>query len=205
MKNKNIYVYITIACIIIYILLDLLLAHLRPDYSLIHNAESDYTRGKYSYLMDINFIVRCVFSLSFVKILWIEFSKNQKIKSATYWIIAWAISSGLLAFFPDNPYGYPKLWTGQIHLFLATIAFISIIVGMIKISIILKQESLLKNISVLLLIIGIFEIIMFMLTALSGFNPHTLGGLYERIFLALIMIWQIIISIRLWQSSNLTN
>ena len=51
-----------IACVVI----DVLLSFLRPQYSLIHNAESGFGRGPYFWVMDLNFLRRCALSLSVV-------------------------------------------------------------------------------------------------------------------------------------------
>ena len=45
-----------------YVAIDILLAFLRPGYSLIYNAESDYGRGPWSWVMDLNFVLRCALS-----------------------------------------------------------------------------------------------------------------------------------------------
>src|SRR5580693_3108803 len=89
---------ITVLGIVIYIVIDIVLAFLRPDYSSLHNAESDYGRGPYFWVMDINFLLRCGLSLALVKAVWTTFPKENPIKKASYWLVAWAIASGLLVF-----------------------------------------------------------------------------------------------------------
>jgi hypothetical protein len=41
-----------------------LLGFLRPRYSLLYNAESDYGRGPWYWVMDLNFLLRCALSLA---------------------------------------------------------------------------------------------------------------------------------------------
>jgi hypothetical membrane protein len=48
----------------VYVAIDVLLAFLRPRYSLIYNAESDYGRGPWYWVMDLNFLLRCALSLA---------------------------------------------------------------------------------------------------------------------------------------------
>ena len=48
----------------VYVAIDVLLAFLRPGYSLIYNAESDYGRGPWYWVMDLNFLLRCALSLA---------------------------------------------------------------------------------------------------------------------------------------------
>jgi hypothetical protein len=44
--------------------IDVLLAFLPPGYSLIYNADSDYGRGPWFWVMDLNFLLRCALSLA---------------------------------------------------------------------------------------------------------------------------------------------
>ena len=55
---------LTLAGVAVYVAIDVLLAFLRPGYSLIYNAESDYGRGPWFWVMDINFLLRCALSLA---------------------------------------------------------------------------------------------------------------------------------------------
>lgn len=55
-----------VAGVAVYVAIDVALAFLRPDYSLLHNAESDYGVGPWSWLMDVNFLLRCLTTLAIV-------------------------------------------------------------------------------------------------------------------------------------------
>jgi len=48
----------------VYVAIDVALAFLRPGDSLLPNAESDYGVGPWSWLMDVNFLVRCAATLA---------------------------------------------------------------------------------------------------------------------------------------------
>jgi len=176
--------------IAVYVIIDIVLTILRPDYNWLHNAESDFGRGPYFWLMDINFILRYLFSLSLVKMLWTQFPKDKSLKRATYWIVLWALTSGLLAFFADNPYGYRPLWSGRIHLLFALIAFVSVIVGMVLIT--RRLTSLSVNLAIKNILIGltVLACITLLLLGHSGFRPDNFGGLYERIFLFSVLAWE---------------
>lgn len=193
---------ITILGIAIYIAIDIVLVFLRPDYSSLHNAESDYGRGPYFWVMDINFLLRCGLSLTLVKAVWNTFPKNNSIKKASYWLLAWAIASGLLAFFADNPYGYPKLKSGSIHLLLAFVAFISAVVGMLALTTRLRNIQTWQKTAGLLVGLTILAIISLLLMGHSGIRPHALGGLYERGFLGSVLLWEGVIATKIISVSN---
>lgn len=186
-----------IAGIVIYVAIDILLAFLRPDYSLLHNAESDYGRGPYFWLMDINFLLRCVFSLALIKALRTVFPEDGTIKKYSYWLVAWAVASGLLAFFADNPVGYPHLKSGPTHLLLAFIAFISALVGIILLNRRLRDIQAWHKTGGLLASVTILALISLLLLGHSGFKPHALGGLYERVFLGSVLMWEGVVAIKI--------
>jgi hypothetical membrane protein len=193
---------ITVLGIIIYIAIDIILAFLRPDYSSLHNAESDFGRGSYFWVMDINFFLRCGLSLALVKAIWTTFRKNNPIKKASYWLIAWAIASGLLAFFADNPYGYPKLKSGSVHLLLAFIVFISSLVGMILLTKRFRVVQVWHNTTSLLISITILAIVSLVLMGHVGIRPHSLGGLYERVSLGSVLLWEGAVAIKIISVNN---
>jgi len=55
---------LALAGVAVYVAVDVLLAFLRPGYSLLYNAESDYGRGPWYWVMDLNFLLRCALSLA---------------------------------------------------------------------------------------------------------------------------------------------
>jgi F0F1-type ATP synthase membrane subunit a len=201
-QNTQIWSKLVIWGIVIYVGIDVLLAFLRHDYSSLHNAESDYGRGPYFWLMDINFLLRCGLSLALVKAIWTAFPKNNPIKKASYWLIAWAIASGLLAFFADNPYGYPKLKSGSVHLLLAFIVFISSLVGMILLTRRFRGVQTWHNITGLLAGITVLAIVALILMGHAGIRPHTLGGLYERVCLGSVLLWEAVVAIKIISVNN---
>ncbi len=56
--------WFALAGVVVYVGIDVLLRLLRPRYSLIYNAESDYGRGPWYWVMDLNFLLRCALSLA---------------------------------------------------------------------------------------------------------------------------------------------
>lgn len=181
--------------ILVYVAIDVILTLLRPDYNWLHNAESDYGRGPYSWLMDINFILRCLLSLGVVKVLWSQFPGNKGIKRATYWIVIWAVASGLLAFFADNPYGYSRLPSGSVHQLLAVIDFLSVIVAMVIIIRPLIKVGFSRLTMGILIGLTVLSCLFLILTHHSAFRPHAFGGLYERIFLASVLTWEAVLTV----------
>lgn len=170
----------TIIGIGVYVVIDVLLAFLRPDYSLLSNFESDYTRGRFCWLMDVNFVIRGVFSAC-AAIALRRSGLAPRWAAILLWV--WAVGSALLAAFPDNPVGYPRVWTGGIHLLIALIAFLAALVGMLGISF-----HRLEHDRLLLRWISAVAFVAFVLLG----RATLIGGLLERTFLGLVLAWLVV-------------
>lgn len=78
--------------IALYILLDILLFFLRPDLSILHNAESDYGNGQWAWIMDSNFLLRCILSLTAVGALWYALPRSRISRLALGLLAVWALA-----------------------------------------------------------------------------------------------------------------
>jgi hypothetical membrane protein len=179
----------TLAGIVVYVAIDILLAFLRPSYSLIYNAESDYGRGPWYWVMDINFLLRCALSLAIAGALYRVLRPEGRTRGGLYLLVTWAICSGLLAFFADDIEGTPQHGSGVVHLVLAFIAFTCITIGLIMISASMMSDPAWRPVAPVLLGISIAGAIAYLLQGAALRHHHAPGGLYERIFLGLELLW----------------
>ena len=180
---------LALAGVIAYVAIDVLLAFLRPDYSLLYNAESDYGRGAWSWVMDLNFLLRCALSLAAVGALSGAARPDARIRGGLTLLAAWAVCSGLLAFFADDLEGQPVRGSGIIHLALAFVAFCCVTVATIMISASLRRDPRWHRTGPVLLAISLAGAAAFVLLAAAAGHKHAPGGLYERIFLGLELAW----------------
>jgi hypothetical membrane protein len=180
---------LALAGVAVYLAVDVLLAFLRPGYSLIYNAESDYGRGPWYWVMDLNFLLRCAVSLAIAAALYRAARPDGAIRGGLALLATWAICSGLLAFFADDPEGTPQHGSGIIHLILAFIAFTCITAGAILISASLMSDPAWRPAAPVLLAISVAGAIAYLLLGAALKHHHAPGGLYERIFLGLELLW----------------
>ena len=178
-----------LAGVIVYIGIDVLLAFLRPGYSLMYNAESDYGRGPWFWVMDANFLLRCAFSLALVAALAQVIRPGARARAGLTLLTVWAACSGLLAFFADDPEGQPVRGSGIVHLLLAFIAFTCVTIGTIALSGSLRSEPAWRRAAALLLPVSLAGAAAFLLLGAAAGHRHVPGGLYERIFLGLQLLW----------------
>ena len=180
---------IAVAGIAVYIAIDVLLAFLRPVYSLIYNADSDYGRGPWYWLMDLNFLLRCALSLAIAAALYRFARLDGRTRAGLALLVSWAICSGLLAFFADDPEGTPQHGSGVVHLVLAFVAFTCITIGTILVSASLMSDPAWRPAAPVLLAISIAGAAACLLLGTAHKHHHAPGGLYERIFLGLELLW----------------
>ena len=178
----------TLAGIVVYVAIDILLAFLRPGYSLIYNAESDYGRGPWYWVMDLNFLLRCALSLAIAAALSRVLRPDGRARGLAL-VVTWAVCSGLLAFFADDPEGTPQHGSGVVHLVLAFIAFTCITIGLIMISASMMSDPAWRPVAPVLLGISIAGALAYLLQGTALRHHHAPGGLYERIFLGLELLW----------------
>jgi len=180
---------LTLGGVALYVAIDVLLAFLRPAYSLLYNAESDYGRGPWYWVMDLNFLLRCALSLAIAVALAEAARPSPRLRVGLALLVTWAVCSGLLAFFADDPEGTPQHGSGVIHLVLAFIAFTAIAIGAILISASLMSDPAWRPAAPVMLGISIAAALAYLVLGRAVGHPHLPGGLFERIFLGLELLW----------------
>lgn len=178
-----------LAAICIYVALDVILVFLRPQFSVLDNAESDYgSRGPWGWLMDVNFLLRCLLSLGVVVALTHALDKSvrsTRLRFGAALVVLWAVASGLLALFPDDPAGTRTHWTGAVHLALASVAFVAILAGSVLLSASVRSHREWGPVAIPMAVCAWAALVPLLLLAHSHLRPGSLGGLYEKIFLGM--------------------
>jgi hypothetical membrane protein len=182
--------------IVVYVALDVALVFLRPHFSVVHNAESDYgSSGAYAWVMDLNFLLRGAFSLAVVRALVLAGALRGRGASAAHrGLTIWALASGALAVFPDDPVGTRTHGLGAVHLALAGVAFVAVLVGTIAGSRAARVAGLLRSRATALRILAGGALVPVLLLAHAKLRLHSLGGLYEKLFLAVEIVWLFVVA-----------
>lgn len=175
--------------VLVYIALDALLFFLRPDLPILHHAESDYGNGPWSWLMDVNFLLRCALSLAAVVALWSLLPRSIVNRLALGLLAMWAICSGVLAFFSDDEQGVAATSHVEIHLVAAGLGFLCCLVATFLLTGALARVSRSRPLAVTLAALWLLALLGLLLLLFFGFPPRGLGGLYERIFLGAELLW----------------
>jgi hypothetical membrane protein len=179
----------------VYVAVDVLLVFLRPHFSVLHNAESDYgSAGRWGWVMNVNFVLRCALSLAVVYALSRDVA-SRPIRPALWLLGIWAVASGLLAFFPDDPVGAKTIGTAaKMHGLLALIAFPCVLVGTIWASRVLRREPGWAPVATMLYVLSWLCVVPILLLVHANLKVHSLGGLWEKTFLGMELAWFLIVA-----------
>jgi hypothetical membrane protein len=181
--------WLAVAGVLVYVAIDVVLRFLRPGYSLLYNAESDYGRGPWYWVMDLNFLLRGALSVALVLALRRAARLDDRGRAGLILIALWAGCSALLAFFADDLEGQPVSGSGIVHLALAFIAFVCVAIGTILVSVDLLSDSSRRSVTAVLLGLSAAGAAAFLLLGTAVGHKHAPGGLYERIFLGIELLW----------------
>jgi len=182
--------------VILYVAIDVALAFLRPKLSVLHSAESDYgSEGPYAWLMDANFVLRCLLSLALAGALSLELGGRGAGRSGPVLIGVWALASGLLAAFPDDPAGTKLDGAGRVHLALAGIAFVAVVAGTFASGRAIRADPRFAPLRRPLLAFAWGAVVAIALLGHAHLRPHSLGGLYEKLFLGCELAWLLTVAV----------
>jgi hypothetical membrane protein len=203
MTNTKRLFWIVIAGIILYVILDAVAQLLPPYYSPISQAESDLAVGQYGYIMTINFLNRGILSLvflyAFLKTIRPSEMENKQYRRGIYLMSVWGIGALILAVFPTDVPSTPVSWHGAIHLLVAILAFLGGAFGALYLSLYLTRNKEWPSIKRYALPISYLAVIFcLMVIGLPFVLPKlstNIGGLIERIFIGLVLLWMAIISL----------
>ena len=187
---------VAIGGILSYVAIDVALVFLRPRFSVLHNAESDYgSKGAFAWLMDLNFLLRCALSLAVARMLWLMNRHRERLQVGLALLTVWATASGLLAFFPDEPVGTRTPGLAKVHLLLAAIAFVAVVLGTRLTTRALARDPQWLPVLRPLVVLSWGALVPILLLGRAHLRPHSLGGLYEKLFLAVELAWFLLIAI----------
>ncbi len=192
---------VAIVGIVLYIVIDVIAQLLPPHYNPISQAESDLAVGPYGYLMTINFIIRGLLSLLLLIGLARSLSAQDRSLVGLILLGVWAVGALLLALFPTDIAGSGHVTLhGLIHLFVASIAFVCGAIGEFLLSLRLSAsaDERWRSMRIPMLTIAILALIALILLYFgSSFGLRNIGGLLERLFLGLVLLWILLVALRL--------
>ncbi|HEX4778095.1 MAG TPA: hypothetical protein VFW74_15060, partial [Acidimicrobiia bacterium] len=99
------------------------------------------------------------------------------------------------AFVPDDPVGTKTHGPARLHLLFAFVAFIAVIVGTRLTTRALRGDARWRPALPPLNVLSWGALAPILLLGHAHLRPHSLGGLYEKVFLAMELAWFLVASV----------
>jgi hypothetical membrane protein len=189
---------ITIIGIVLYVVIDVIAQLLPPHYNAISQAESDLAVGPYGFLMTINFVIRGLLSLALLIGLIRATTKEGRSQFGLVLLGIWSVGAFLLALFPTDSAGQRPTFHGLIHLVVALIAFVSVAMGELLLSLRFAADErweTVRNPVLTIAFITLIALVLLLFGTFAGLNGA--GGLLERAFLGLALLWILVVALHL--------
>ena len=137
--------------------------------------------------MDLDFLLRGAASVAVVIAVAAVVRPAGALRAGLGLVVVWAVTSGLLAFFPDDLAGAAATASGRLHLLLALVAFVAMSVGAVIVAYALSRDPAWRPVVPLLLGLAVAGLLALPLVG----RPPLKGdfGLFERLFLGLELAW----------------
>ena len=196
------FAWATLVGIAVYVAIDVSLAFLHPGVNLLHNAESDYGNGRFSWLMDVNFEIRFLLSAAGAAAIAYAFRPRGVGRVGVVLLLVWAVGTGVLGFFRDDLPGSPLTRHGEVHLVAAAIAFTACLVGTLLLTLEFRHHPLMRSTQLLLALVWVLGFLSLIALWRAGFGPRSLGGLFERVFIGAQLAWFAVVCVRIVTGGN---
>jgi len=195
-KNINsILSFTAISGFVTFLVVTLFLPFTQSNYDTSERYVSELILGEYGWLLNLAIIGNLIGCISFTLVF---YHFHRKYKS---WIclisLCVATLSVLTNFFPTDIHGKAVTLSGHIHNIGAFIGTIAIFLVMILFPIQLKKMGLLQGIYNGLAILALFAPIFYLILLVIVSREPGVVGIFQRVFVLVIMLWLILASIRL--------
>lgn len=177
---------------VLYVIVDAVLFLVRPDLSLLHNAESDYGNGAFSWLMDTNFELRFLFSAAAAISILQALRPGRSGMTGVVLLGVWAVASAVLGVFPDDLQGASPTPHGVVHFTAAGVAFIACLLGTGLLTDEFRRHPRTRRGVPVLTLVWIAAAVGLGSLTVVGFKPRSLGGLFERVFIGAEILWIVV-------------
>lgn len=185
------------AGVVLYVLVDVVLQILPPNYDPIREAESNLAVGPFGWIMNINFLARAVTTLCAVGAIRLVGPPSRLRTTGLILLLFGGAASAIIAFFPiDVDVAAPYTFAGAVHIIVATAGFIAALFGVTVLTLWLRRTRLLSITLVATVFAAIAAVggvwLAVATTATDTIAPQTLG-LSERLCLVGILGWTFVV------------
>lgn len=188
---------VAIAGIAYFAVIIVALHFLRPDHNPIQRPTSEYAVGRYGWLMTTAFFSMSVATFALVIGLFQGVPPSARSRIGLVLLGIWAVGVLIAMSFPIDLEGAPPTIVGTIHRINGPLAFLSVTVGAILVSWRFKQDATWRPFHRSALILSLVMLAAFVWGGLSIATESGFAGLAQRIDLAVLVTWMLLMAARL--------
>ncbi|CAA9581018.1 MAG: hypothetical protein AVDCRST_MAG18-3136 [uncultured Thermomicrobiales bacterium] len=164
------------------------------EYSLLSDTISELALGRYGAVQTLAFFVAALGSLALTVGLQRTLPRTRGARVGSGLLAIWTLCLALDGLFPIDPLipGVEQTPTGLIHLGAALVAFVSLLLAIFVLSFAFRRSDRWQRFFPWSFALGIAALIAFFLPSEGG-----RAGLYQRIFVGIVILWLALVALRL--------
>ena len=195
--NLRRYANISIAGIVYYIIIIIILHILRPDVNPFSQLTNDYAYGPFSILMITAYLGMSLGSLALVIGLYRAVSRQARSLFGLIFMGVWAVGLLIAGIIPLFPNLAQQTIAETIYRINAPLHVASLAIGTFLVSWRFKQDDYWRSSSGILLILSIIMLVLFIGVGITTTTVSEIAGLGQRLFIASALTWLSLTSARL--------
>lgn len=171
-----------------------LLLPIVSEYSLLGDTISELALGRYGAVQTIAFFVAALGSLALTVGLRRALPRTRGARAGIGLLALWTVCLVLDGLFPTDPLipSVEQTPTGLIHLGAALVAFVSLLLAIFVLSFTFRRGAGWQQFAPWSFALGVMALVAFFLPSEGG-----RAGLYQRIFVGIVMLWLALVALRL--------
>jgi len=193
---------ISITFISAFAILIFILHFLRPGLAPLHRPTSEYAVGQYGYLMSAAFICMSIATITLIISFTRSVNRNARSTIGLVFLTIWSVAVLIAMLFPIDAEGAVATRAGRIHTTNGPIAFLSLTLGVLLVSLRFKRDEYLRDLYPTALVLAVMMILLFVSVAVSFNVGLGYEGLLQRLYLIIVVTWFILVLHRLYKKST---
>jgi hypothetical protein len=170
---------------------------LRPDLDPVSRMTSEYANGPYGFVMTSAFFSMVLASAALILALYRGAPRHALSLTGLVFLGLWAVGVTVAMVFPIDPGGVPVTLAGTIHQTAGPPTFLCVTAGVALISWRLGRDERWRGLQRTLLVLAAVIALGFVATAYTFFTGGEVAGLMQRIVLAAVVTWMVLVASRL--------
>ena len=170
---------------------------LKPDLDPVSRMTSEYANGPYGFVMTSAFFSMVLASAALIVALYRGAPRHALSLTGLVFLGMWAVGVTVAMIFPIDPGGVPVTLAGTIHQTAGPPTFLCVTMGVALISWRLGRDEQWRSLRSALLTLALVVAVGFAATAYTFFTGVEAAGLMQRIVLAAVVTWIVLVATRL--------